>query len=165
MFKLDGWKELEKALGELPSKATKKNTVRRALKKAAEPILSDMKANAPRDKGVLVSHLDMSGSLTANERKGTGPEFLGIGENGQKIFGKQAARNFVEIHVGATGKKQNSPVAMWAEFGTEDTQPTAFGRRAFEANKMAALQVIGTELGKEIEKAAARAAKKRAKGA
>lgn len=162
-FKLEGFKELDKALGELP-KRTGKNVLRRVLKKAAEPILDAMTANAPRDTGVLVSKIAESGTLSANERKGHVAEFLGIGDGGQKIFGKQAARNYVEIHVGSSGKKQNSPVPMWIEFGTSELPPQPFMRPAWESNKDRALNIIKIELAGEIEKAAKRYAKKLAKG-
>jgi HK97 gp10 family phage protein len=162
-FKLEGFKELDRALGEIP-KRTGKNALRRVLRKAAEPILDDMKANAPRDTGVMATKIAQSGTLTGNERKGHVAEFLGIGDSGQKIFGKQDAKNFVEIHVGATGKKQNSPIPMWIEYGTFDTSPNPFMRPAWESNKDRALNIIKVELKGEIEKAAKRYAKKLAKG-
>jgi HK97 gp10 family phage protein len=161
--KVEGLRELEAALRELP-KATGKNTLRRALKKAGEPILSDMKAKAPRDKGILVRKLAESGQLSTNERGGGGPEFLGIGADGRKIFSKQDARNFVEIHIGASGNKQSYPVAFWAEFGTNDTAAHPFARPAWEGNKEAALATVSSQLRIEIDKAVARRARKLAKG-
>lgn len=162
-FKLEGFKELDRALGELP-KRTGKNALRRTLRKAAEPILGEMKSAAPKDTGRMVSKIAESGKLTANERNGDVAEFIGIGEDGQKVFGKQAARNAVTIHVGATGKKQNSPVPMWVEFGTAEMPANPFMRPAWESNKNKALNIIKVELKGEIEKAAKRYAKKLAKG-
>lgn len=163
IVKVEGLRELENALRELP-KATGKNALRRALKKAGAPILSDMKAKAPRDKGILVRKLAESGQLSRNERGEGGPEFLGLDADGRKIFSKQDARNFVEIHIGASGEKQSYPVAFWAEFGTNDTAAHPFARPSWDGNKEAALASVATSLKIEIEKAAARRARKLAKG-
>jgi HK97 gp10 family phage protein len=162
--KLEGFAELDRALGQLP-KATAKNVLRRTLRKAAAPMLSDVQSSAPSLTGKMVAKLGEGGKLTANERKGTGPEFLGLGANGEKIFSKQSARNYVEIHIGAIGVKQNSPIPMWKEFGTFKDPAEPFFRPTWETGKQPALNSIKVDLGGEIEKAAKRYAKKIAKGA
>ena len=47
ILKVEGFKELESALKELP-KATGRNCIRRALTKAADPIVQSAKSMAPK---------------------------------------------------------------------------------------------------------------------
>jgi HK97 gp10 family phage protein len=165
VFKIEGLRELEAALRELP-KATGKNVLRRVLKKIAKPIVDDARSKAPVDTGLLVSRIDQSGSLSANERNegGGGPQFLGIGDDGKKIFSKADAKNFVEVHVGVAGRKQSLARGIFQEFGTVDHSAHPFMRPAWDGNKESGLSTFKADLWKEIEKAAARRARKLAKG-
>jgi len=165
IVKMEGFKELEAALMELP-KATGKNVLRRVLKKMATPIVADAKANAPVDTGLLVRKITQSGSLSANEKSeaGGGPQFQGIGADGKKIFSKADAKNYVEVHVGVAGIKQSIARGFFQEFGTVENVAHPFMRPAWDGNKDKALTTFKADVWAEIEKAAARRAKKLAKG-
>ncbi len=138
---LTGDKDLERALGELP-KATARNTLRRVLKKAALPVQSAWQARAPKLTGTLERSIVVGTKLTRRQARDA----------------KRDGKHFAEIHVGTS-----DPAGVPQEFGTfkEPAQPS--GRPAWEATKAEALATIGRELGTEIEKSAARLARKAAK--
>jgi HK97 gp10 family phage protein len=149
--KLEGFAELDKALGQLP-KATAKNTLRRVLKKAAAPIDESASALAPVETGKLAQSVIVGTKLTRSQRSGG----VSITEGGFR----SAAKNYVEVHVGTA-----SPIGIFQEFGTLEHLASPFMRPAWEHNKEQALDIIKSELGTEIEKSAKRYAKKLAKGA
>lgn len=142
VFRLEGGKELARALEELP-KATARNVLKRVLTKAAEPILSDMEAKAPRDTGFTAKSLAVSSSLNPAQRREA----------------KKEGKNFAEVYIGS----RRGSAAIFEEFGTVNQPAHPYIRPAFDAGKEGALAIIGTELGAEIEKAAARQARKAAK--
>lgn len=139
--RVDGLRELDTALGQLP-KATGKNVLRRVLRLAAKPIEQAAEARAPKLTGRLETSINTGTRL--NRR--------------QRAMARKAGKSTVEIHVGTA-----DPAGVPQEFGTfkEDAQP--FMRPAWDAEKDGALTTIATELGGEIEKAAQRLAKKRAR--
>ena len=151
-FRLEGFKELDEALGKLP-KATAKNVLKRTLNKAADPIDDDASASAPKDTGRLERSVITGTRLTRSQRGSRGSYQL------DGSF-RAAAKNYVEVHVGTAMSR-----GMFQEFGTFKDNPQPFMRPAWEANKAKALEIIKAELGAEIEKAAKRYAKKLAKGA
>ena len=142
-FKLEGFAELDRALGQLP-KATAKNVLRRTLKKAAKPIDDDASASAPFLTGGLQKSIITGTQLTRSQRR-----FATL----------KTSNYYAEIHIGTSLSK-----GIFTEFGTfkDDAQP--WFRPAWEAHKEQALNIIKVELGGEIEKAAKRYAKKLAKG-
>lgn len=142
IVKLTGFKELAAALEQLP-KATARNTLRRVLKKAAEPTRADAEAKAPVLTGRLKVSVVTGTQLTRR----------------QKADAKKEGAYFSEIHVGTA-----NPYAIPQEFGTVDTAAHPFMRPAWDANKAGALNIISSELGNEIEKSALRRARKLAKG-
>lgn len=143
-FKLEGFKELDKALGQLP-KATAKNALKRTLKKAAEPVLDAIVSHAPRDTGYLSHSFGISFTLNASQRR----------------LARNETKSFAEIYIGT----RRGSFAAFHEFGTVEMQPSPFMRPAWEATQDRALNIIKVELAGEIEKAAKRYAKKLAKGA
>lgn len=147
--KVDGLRDLERALEQLP-KATGKNVLRRTLKKAAEPVADAMRAMAPNDPNTsgndLESSIGVSTKLSPRQRKAH-----------RKMF--KSDRASVEMFVGAGPV----PQAHQQEFGNINHGPQAFGRPAWDANKMRVLASIKDDMGDEILKAAQRLAKKQAK--
>lgn len=139
--KVEGFKELDRALGELP-KATARNVLKRTLKKAAQPVLDDWVANEPRRTGHLALSTVIGTRLTRR----------------QASEARKDGKYFAEVHVGTA-----DPAGQFQEFGTfkEPAQPS--GRPAWEKNKERALEIIGKELGGEIEKSAAKLARKAAR--
>ena len=148
---VEGLRELDVALGELP-KATGKNVLRRVLRNAGESIAEDMRALAPDAPGSspkrdLRSSIGVSTKLSKRQARAH-----------RKMF--RDDRSAVEVFVGAGPL----PHPHLQEFGTMHHAPQPFARPAWDANKSNALEIIKSELGKEIMKAAQRLAKKRAKG-
>ncbi|KFB10335.1 HK97-gp10 family putative phage morphogenesis protein [Nitratireductor basaltis] len=148
---VDGLRELEKALEELP-KATGKNVLRRVLRKAAEPIADDMRAKAPDDP--VTQGNDLRSSIGIGTKLGKRQ-----GKLHRKMFKNDKAA--VEMFVGAGV----IPHSHLQEFGSTIHGPQPFARPAWDANKNHALNIVAKELGTEITKAAERLARKQAKAA
>jgi HK97 gp10 family phage protein len=141
-FKVEGLRELERALAELP-KATAKNTLKRTLKLAAQPIADHAQRLAPRDTGGLAEGI----MVTTKKPKRHKPK---------------SGRAFAEIYIGPKARSVN---AVPQEFGTVNHPAQPFMRPAWDAEQMTALDIIKNELGGQITKAAARLAKKAARKA
>jgi HK97 gp10 family phage protein len=138
---LSGFKELDAALGELP-KATGYNVLRRVLVKAGEPLAAGMRDRAPKEQGDLAEGITVS---TARPKA-------------KKRTKKTSA---VEVVIGPGQHPQGS----LQEHGTVNHSPHPFVRPAWDEGRAEALDTIGQELGGEIEKAAKRLAKRRARAA
>ena len=136
-MKVEGLKALDRALKEM-KQSTARGVVRRVLLKAAQPIADDMAQRAPRDTGYLGDHIDTGVRLSRRQAR---------------ISPKQSD---VEVFAGATRTVQ----ATLQEFGTSDAPPQPFARPAWDAGKMKALDDVKTGLAAEIQKTAARAAKR-----
>lgn len=149
--RIDGLKELDRALGELP-KATGKNVLRRVLRKRAEPIAEDMRAKAPDDP--RTSGNDLRGSIGVGTKLSKRQAKLH-----RKMFKNDKAS--VEMFVGAGPV----PHAHLQEFGTSRHGPQAFARPAWDAGKGPLLEGLKDDLWQEIQKAAQRLARKTARQA
>jgi HK97 gp10 family phage protein len=141
--KIEGLRELEAALAELP-KATGKNVLRRVLIKAAQPIEADAAAAAPELTGRL--RRDVSTGTRLNRR--------------QAAMARRLGKSEVEVHVGV-----NDPAGVQNEFGNAHQRPQPFLRPAWDANRQGALETISSDLGAEIAKSAARLARRAARRA
>lgn len=136
-FTIEGLAELDEALKELP-KATARNVLQRALKKAIEPVAVAARQYAPRRTGKLAQSISFGTRLSARQRSLHKPE------------------SDVELFAGASAL----PHAHLQEFGTRHHAPKPFLRPAWDANKMRALATITDDLADEIEKARQRLARK-----
>ncbi len=140
--KVEGLRELDRALGELP-KATARAALQRTLKKAAQPVKAAMKAKAPK-----LTH-DLEESIV----------------DGTKLTRRQArmvkkdGKDFATRHVGSS-----NPAAIPQEFGTFKESAQPFARPAWAATQDEALDIIKRELGGEIMKSARRLAIKQTRG-
>lgn len=137
-----GLRDLTRALGELP-KTTARNTLKRVLVKAAKPIEDAAETNAPKLTGRLTRSIVTGTRLTRPQARQA----------------KKDGKFFAEVHVGTA-----DPAGIPQEFGTFKESAQPFMRPAWEANKDGALKIIKDELGTEIEKSAARLARKAARG-
>lgn len=136
-IKVEGLRELDKALMTM-KQSTARGVVRRVLLKAAQPIADDMAQRAPRHTGYLGDHIDTGVRLSRRQ---------------SRISPKSSD---VEVFAGASRVIQ----ATLQEFGTSDSPPQPFARPAWDAGKMKALDDVKTGLATEIDKTAARAAKR-----
>lgn len=167
-MKVEGLKELDKALAELP-KATARNVLVRALKKAAEPMRAAAAAKAP----VLTGKLRDSVVFTTKKPKyhdmGSVAYYFAMRGGASKDEAAAAMRGarqqypnaFAEVFMGPTRRK----VGYWQEFGTVNMSPNPFMRPAWDAHKRKTVDVFSAILEAEIDKSAKRLAKKRAKAA
>lgn len=156
-MKLTGARELEAALRELP-KRIGKAAIKRALMKAAAPIEQDAKARAAGTKPALGERgVSVSTKLSRRQKRG-----------------RRVDKNTVEVFIGAHSARRG--LAHLIEFGTGPRRHKSgkstgsmparpFMRPAWESGKRQALNTIGAELWTEVEKAAKRLAKRRAKAA
>jgi HK97 gp10 family phage protein len=152
--KLEGFKELEKALAELP-KATGKNVLRRIAKAALESMADAAAAKAPADQGPLSFSISVSEKRT-RRAKGGGARLVG---------GKwrSAASEGIEVAMGPAAGLGTLYYATHVEFGTVDAPAQPYMRPAWDAGAEKALDFVKDNLGNEVAKAAARVTKKRAK--
>lgn len=141
-FKIEGLRELDKALGELP-KATSRNALKRALMKAAEPIAKDAEDKAPRDTGGLAESIHVGQRLSRSQKRAQ----------------RKESKHFAEVYVGPAPSSKS----ITQEFGASHHGPQPYMRPAWDGNKSKALETIKDDIGAEIEKARARLAKKAAK--
>jgi HK97 gp10 family phage protein len=138
-MKLEGLAETVAALSELP-KATQRNAVRRVLQRNAEPIANLASRIAPHRTGRLSYSISVSFQLTRRHRNEKTSE--------------------VEVYVGPGAGLGTLMYASFDEFGTSDTPAFAFMRGAWYAKQASTLTGITAGLKVEVEKAAARAARK-----
>lgn len=128
---LEGAKELEKVLSQLPAKM-QKTAVTNALRAGARLIANDMKARVAVDKGDLRDAIAVRAAPKRSQR-----------------------RKLVQIGI----KKPVSRRAHLTEFGTVHSKAQPFMRPAVDTRGREAIKVIGRKLGKEIERLAKRLAK------
>lgn len=149
--RVDGLRELEKALEQLP-RATGKNVLRRVLRKRAQPIADAMEAKAPDDPATKGNDLRNSiGVSTKLSKRQAGLH--------RKMFRNDKAS--VEMFVGAGPV----PQAHLQEFGTINHGPQPYARPSWDAGKGPLLAGLKADLWDEVNKAAKRLAKKQAKAA
>ena len=146
---LSGFKALEAALEQM-SKAVGKGVLRRAGIKALRPVAKVAAGMAPDDPATFAPK-DLKTSIAVSSKVKVGRSALRLTE------GKSA----VEVYMGPT--KDGYPQAILQEFGTIHHPPQAYMRPAWDSGKGKVLDDLKRELWSEVEKAAARAAKKAAK--
>lgn len=143
--KTTGFRELEDTLRQF-NKATARNVLSRAALKAMTPVADAMRDKAPKDDGELKDAI----------KAGTG-----------RAKGKP--RHFrdtsiVEAYAGvAVVGGGMPPQGTQQEFGNENHGPQPFARPGWDAEARPTLDRVKVELKAEIDKAAARAARRAAK--
>lgn len=150
-IKVEGLRELDRALGELP-RATQRSVLKRTLLKAGAPVADAMIGLAPDDPstagGDLKSSIAVGTKLSGRQAK-----------MHKKMFKDDKAS--AEAFVGPGP----DPAAWNQEFGNINHAAQSFARPGWDATKMTALDIIKAELGNEIAKAAKRLAAKAARAA
>lgn len=139
--RVEGLRELERALSELP-KSTGKRIAQQVLLEAAQPIADAGEANAPILTGGLKSSYGVGTKLTRRQRKASKKE------------------SPVEVYAGP-----NNPAAIQTEFGNQHQAAEPHLRPAWDANKSAALEIIKTRMWEKVSAAAKRLARRQARQA
>jgi HK97 gp10 family phage protein len=142
---IEGLSETAEALDEF-SKATSANILRRVLLAAGQPIADMAESLAPRGP---TGQLEASISVTPAQ-----PSKMTRG--GRAAYDKQSQ---VEVLVEAGPV----PQSIFQEFGTIHNAAHPFMRPAWHSQRLNALAIISKQLGDEIEKSRARAARKAAR--
>lgn len=136
--KVEGFKDLQKALDQLP-KATKRNTVRRVFKKVLQPMYNAAVLMAPRRTGRLMESI----VITTKRHRGV------------------KKKNEVETYLSTEG----APHAHLQEFGTVNMTANPFLRPAWDQYRDPTLEEIKDEMWIEIDKSVERAKRKAAREA
>ena len=136
-FKVEGLKDLETALLDLP-KATARNVMLRTLKEQGAPIRDAGEANAPKLSGKLKLSYAISTKLSRR----------------QKSLNKKQSP--VEVYIGPGPH----PKGVQTEFGNAHQRAEPHLRPAFDAKVRLVLDGIKVSLAGQIEKARARLARK-----
>lgn len=135
-----GFKEMEAAMTELGSSSAKR-LARAALRRAAQPIHEAYRENTTVETGVLLGNTNMGVRLNPRQRRMT----------------PKPKKSEIVLHIGTA-----DPAGIQQEFGNRHQQAAPALTPAWDAEGgETALDRIGNELGPAIEKAAARAAKRR----
>lgn len=154
--KFHGGRELEASIRSLKddmdvSKTTVRNAMQRGLVEAGQHTADAASSMAPDDPSSpppdLHTSIAVGTKLTPHQSRQH----------------KKAGKAFAEAFIGVTGAA--NVYAHLVEFGTADTSPQPFMRPAWEATKDAVLNSIGAFVGKQLDKAAARARAKALKKA
>jgi HK97 gp10 family phage protein len=140
--KVEGLKDLERALGEL-GKAAGKAVLRRVAVKALKPFDEAWRRNAPRLTGALEESGGIGTKLTRRQAR---------------MNKRREDKSSVEVFSGP-----NNPAAVPQEFGTVDQAAQPYMRPAWDSTQDEVLAIVSTELGGEIEKTAQRLARKKAR--
>lgn len=146
---LHGFRELEAALSELP-KATGKNVLRRVGRPPMEAMADVAAAKAPVRTGRLAYSIAVSEKATARARWNKG-RF------------RASASTGITMAMGPAQGLGTLHYATFDEFGTIDTPAFGFMRAAWDGGADRMLEYIKDNLWREIDKAAAKRAKKLAR--
>ncbi len=160
MIKVEGLAELEKQLFQLGSTSTARRVGQRALMEAAKPMVEEIRTLAPKDEMNLAQSVRAQPS-NRNRREDTAEVVIGIAgwvKPAVEVPRERAsARNKPRIDLGVAG------YGPMQEFGTEKMDANPFFRPGFDATAELVIRRVGQTLGPEIEKSAARLAKRQAK--
>lgn len=146
-IKIEGFRELERALAEELPKATARNVLRRTAVNASKRIVDRAKQLAPVERGKL-----RDGIVTKNAKA--------TRQAGSVKFDRSKG---VEVLTGPTGRPEGGN-ASWQEYGTVHMPAHPYMRPAADAEGQAVIDEVRDELALQIDKAKARIAKKAAKG-
>ncbi len=141
-MKISGFRELSDALGEL-KKSTERSVLRRTAVKALQPFVDRAKQLVPVHEGYLRDSIVIGTQLSKRAKAADRVE----PRSGVRVFAGTANRN-----------------AVPREFGSIRSPAHPYARPAWDATKDGILDQVKTDLAADIEKTAARAARKAAKG-
>jgi hypothetical protein len=148
---VEGLREVDAALGELP-KATGRNVMRRVALARLEPIAEEARRLAPDNPDTGVN--DLKESIAVSTK---------LAGYARRL--NRRSKSEAEAHMGPAGRggTKAPPQGTQQEFGNKNHGPQPFMRPAWDGGQEALLDGIAADLWAEIEKAAARLAKKAAR--
>jgi hypothetical protein len=137
-FGVPGLAELERALDELP-KATQKNVLRRVGRAALKHFVDAWKGAAPEKTGAYKGSILIGSRLTRRQAREARAE----------------GKSSIELYAGTA-----DPAGIQLEFGNVDQAAQPHARSAWERTQQRVLTIVEMGLAEEIERAAARLARK-----
>lgn len=143
-FKVEGLKELEKAMVSLGGKIGLK-VLRSAGREAMKPVLESAKAGANEDTGSLRASL----AINATKGKGKTAININVGAHRKKALKSQGGQVLTR-----TNQK-----AIAQEYGTKRQKAEPFLRPALQRNAARVLSIFKTSLAKKIDQEAKKLAK------
>jgi HK97 gp10 family phage protein len=141
--RIEGLQDLTQTLLRDLPESVGRNSIRRTLRKRAEPVRDAWKANAPKDEGHYAESIVIGTRLTRRQAREA----------------KRDGKRFAEIHIGTA-----DPAGQQQEFGNVNHPAQPSGRPAWESKKAGVLLGIGEDFRADLERTAARRARKLAKG-
>ena len=179
-FKIEGMPELERALEEIGTRATQVAITRRALQRAAQPMVEMARRYAPVDEGDLEASIRISTRATGEVGRAAYAATMREtgGDKAAAVDAMRTARRaFKAINPPAIlymGPTRNIWYAKFVEFGTKPhvnggkfagskhpgTAPDPFLRPAFDAEARPTIDRLAAMIWAEIQKTAARRAKR-----
>ncbi len=159
-FKVEGLKELDRALGQLP-KAVAARAMTSALIDAAKPIQEAAQAAAPVGTEPGGRYYTRKSGERILRQRGTLKALVQIGTRltqRQRRAARRAGKNFSEIYIGTRDR-----VGLLVEFGTRKVAPNPFLRNAWDSGKGALLDKIKDLLWQRLSAAAKRQARRGAR--
>lgn len=147
-FRIEGLRELDRALGELP-KGLAKGALRRVGIEALEPMAEVASSLAPDDPATNGN--DLKASITVGTK---------LNKRQRSLAKKDEGKAFVTVYMGTA-----DPAGVLQEFGTVNHGPQPFMRPAFAREARPTIDRVAKGLWPEIQKTAARLAKRLAKKA
>jgi HK97 gp10 family phage protein len=144
-IKVEGFRQLEKALEELESSATRKNVLRRSLKEAGEPVAAEANSRAPRGPTKQLSKSYRVGTRLSKRQS----------KLERRLWKEQANKPFVAAYIGTDLSRGG-----YQEFGTDEHKAQPHFRPAWESGKLGVLEDIKKSMKKNIKKSAERARRK-----
>ncbi len=164
-IKIEGLRQVQDALRQLP-KATTKNVMKRVLLKRAEPLADMARQKAPVRSGRLRDSIAVqvrgggAGKAAFAQAMSEGASRAEAGRAAREA--NRAAGTTVEVVIGPTDRAFYGSLV---EFGTQHSPPKPFMRPAWDSGKGGLLTGITDDMWAEIEKAVLRRAKRLAKAA
>lgn len=166
-IKMEGLKELEDALLELP-KSVQGNVLKRAVSTAAADFADHASRLAPKDKGKLATEIKVGKAKVVTP--GAAAFAAAMKENATRAEAAQAARAANRAAGGrgrsavtSVGPTQRAFYGLFQEFGTAHHAAKPFMRPTWDALKSSMLDTMADVLRTKIAEAAARAAKRAAR--
>lgn len=164
LVKLTGFRDLEKALASLPQ-ATAKAVLRKVAKRALEPMRAAAAAAAPVSEQPYTRGSFARGTLRTVLPGRLKRSIVVSTKRTRRVRKARGPINGLEMAMGPSGGTGALSYATFTEFGTDDTPPQPFMRPAWDGHADGALDIIRADLGREIDAASKRAAKRAARKA
>lgn len=157
---LEGFGDLKAVLAELPA-ATQRNVLKKATRKALEPTFQEIRNSAPVRQGKLRDSVRLEVGLDdPGYRARARASFKSKGHARGVKRTKGGGNILASIKVGGAGAFH----APFVEFGTVKMAAHPFVRPAVDSNQASIIESLKQTMTVEVGKAAARRAKKLAKG-